>query len=82
MSRATPDPPQIASQKQRTVAYVSKDFSLGLSLQKKSSIKILTKMRSITSLYEAINRWIASLEILTKIRIKILNYYSQYFVIF
>ena len=28
MSRATPDPPQIASQKQRTVAYVSKDVRL------------------------------------------------------
>ena len=31
-------------------------------------------MRSITSLYEAINRRSASLEILTKILIKILNY--------
>ena len=33
-------------------------------------------MRSITSLYGAVNIWIASLEILTKILIKILNYYS------
>ena len=31
-------------------------------------------MRSIASLYEAINRRIASLEILTTILIKILNY--------
>ena len=35
-------------------------------------------MRSITSLYVGIYIWIASLEILTKILIKILNYYSCY----
>ena len=33
-------------------------------------------MRSITSLYGAVNIWIASFEILTKILIKIQNYYS------
>ena len=35
-------------------------------------------MRSITSLYVGIYIWIASLEIRTKILIKILNYYSCY----
>ena len=35
MSRATPDPQKIASQKQRTVAYFCEDFSFGLSSQQK-----------------------------------------------